>query len=232
MFTNKNAIFEFKSLTEREQITQSSGWSNRYIFSKLLTYRARLVDQKFRKRESLNYTLYQTTPCIQLIEVPKSECICDIGDNCTILRSKYIIPKSIIPIKQVTNTTNNKQYSLTDINLVKYRTNTPFSSLNSKTLYYLQDTGKGDYLYIITQNPLLEKIVLTSIFENPLEVQTYIDCEGNIPFPKLSYYDYEFKLDRAGFTTILEMMFQLDFKLKLSAVQDKVNDSQFTTDSR
>lgn len=232
MFTNREAIFEFKSLTEREQITQSSGWSNRYIFSKLLTYRSRLISQKFAKKETLNYSLYQTTPCIKLVSVPKSECVCDISDDCTLLRSKYPIPKSIIPIKQVTNTSNNKQYTLTDVNLLKYRVNTTFKSLNNKTICYFQDIGKGDYLYIVTQNPLLEQIVITSIFENPLEVQTYLDCEEKIPFPKLSYYDYEFKTDRANFTTILEMIFQLDFKLKLASVQDKVNDAQFTTDSK
>lgn len=232
MFTNKEAIFEFKSLTEREQITQSSGWSNRYIYNKLLTYRARLISQKFQKRETLNYSLYQTTPCIKLIDVPISECVCDIGDGCTLLRSEHPIPKSIIPIKQITNTTNNKQYSIVDINVVKYRTNTPFASLNNKTLCYFQDNGKGDYLYVITQNPLLEQLVATSIFENPLEIQTYGDCQGNIAFPNLSYHDYEFKLDRAGFTTVLELIFQFDFKIKLSAIQDKVNDSQFSNDTK
>src|SRR6478736_6033932 len=37
-------------------------------------------------------TLYTTIPCLEMIEVPISEC-CDYTDDCTIARTKYKLPR-------------------------------------------------------------------------------------------------------------------------------------------
>ena len=90
--------------------------------------------------------------CISLIEVPVDECICNVADDCCVYRSKYLVPKSIIPYEFVSNTDNSTSYSRIDTKTIRFKTNTRYKSLNEKSSYYTLDNGTGDYVYIISKN--------------------------------------------------------------------------------
>lgn len=224
MITNKDAIYQYKHLSDQGQLSSSNGWSDVWVYNELLKYRARLIKQKHEQRIPISDYTYQSTPCLELIEVPRSECICDIEDDCTLLRTRYPVPKTIIPFKAIVNTANNKEYTIVDVSKVRFRSQTRFKGITQKAFAYINDTGTGNHIYLVTNNPLHNRIVGIGAFENPLEVQTYPDCEGKIPFPCREFYDYEFKVDESMYTTIKEMILQINYKLKYGPI-DQHNDN-------
>ena len=208
MFTNKQAIYQIKDNTETHQTSDRNPISDRWVYWEVLKLRSLLIKQKWEQNRFINSINYQEI-CVPMIEVLASECDCapELLAGCTsIYRSAIPLPKSVIPIQQVSNSDNSKEYSAQDSSTMRFKTNTRFSYLNKKSFYFVQDTGKGDYLYIKTDNPEFAKAKVRSIFEYPLEAQTYPQCDGTIPFPCRSFYDYEMKIDEAVYATLEKMM--------------------------
>jgi len=225
VITNIEGIYQIKDLFHKNQISQDNTESDRWIFREILKYRSSLVSQKFKQRDFLNNLLYQEI-CISLIEVPVDECICNVADDCCVYRSKYLVPKSIIPYEFVSNTDNSTSYSRIDTKTIRFKTNTRYKSLNEKSSYYTLDNGTGDYVYIISKNHLLQNVKVKTIFENPLEAQLYPDCNGKIQFPCRSAYDYEFKTDMGLFATVKQLILRDYGKLIMNGPNDHISDSR------
>lgn len=205
MLTIKEAIYQIKSLFHKEQIADDNGESDRWLYREILKYRSLLIRQKWEQRGFINQANFQEI-CFQLEERPIEECMCTVENNCTLFRSKHIIPKSIIPYDLVTNSDYSKEYFRNDTNISRFRKNTRYAAINKKGFFYTLDQGMGDYLFILSENPLLESGKVKSIFENPLDAQMYPDCAGNIKYPCRSGYDYEMKVDTDLFTIIKQMI--------------------------
>jgi len=223
MFTNKKAIYQLKDLAERAHTSLSSGFSDRWIFKEILKYRARLIKQKYRQGISLMQSNFQESLCYNLIEVPKSDCVCSLSPDCTLYRTETIVPKTIIPLKSVYNPSNSKQYQYSDISKLRFRATTRYKGLANKSFYYISDQGKGDYIYVVSENPLLRNIITSGIYENPLEIQTMKNCEGIQNFPCRSFYDYEMRIDESLFTTVQEMVVKNWWSLKMTNPLDLEN---------
>lgn len=121
-------------------------------------------------------TLFTTIPCLELIEVPISEC-CDYVDDQTIARSKFKLPRisegnyqyliqgvySINALggtgKKIKEITVNRYMNLLKLPLVK------------KEEYYMIVNG---YLYVT--NPLIQQVRLVAFFEE--------DVPNEIMFPE------------------------------------------------
>jgi len=121
-------------------------------------------------------TLFQTIPCVELIEVPISEC-CDYVSECTIARSKYKIPRiaegnyqyiiqGIWSINALSGTTK----KLDEITINRY-VNLLKLPLIKKTTYYMI---VNDYLYVT--NPFLKAVRIAAFFEE--------DIPNEIMFPE------------------------------------------------
>ena len=121
-------------------------------------------------------TLFQTIPCVELIEVPISEC-CDYVSECTIARSKYKIPRiaegnyqyiiqGIWSINALSGTTK----KLDEITINRY-VNLLKLPLIKKTTYYMI---VNDYLYVT--NHFLKAVRIAAFFEE--------DIPNEIMFPE------------------------------------------------
>ena len=91
-------IQRVQSLYSKGVQSDNSRLSSRHIYSKLLTSRSKLLHQKLSKRQKISQFNYQTLPCVELIEAPKNECPCLPPVGCTILKSKYPLPKVLVSL--------------------------------------------------------------------------------------------------------------------------------------
>lgn len=133
-------------------------------------------------------TLFTTIPCLELIEVPISEC-CEYVDECTIARSKFKIPRIsegnyqyLIQGVWSINALGGRGKKLKEITVNRY-INLLKLGIVKKDVYYMI---VNDYLYIT--NPLLKLVRLAAFFED--------DVPNDIMFPDCScgtaYTDDEF----------------------------------------
>lgn len=191
---NRETIYAFKTLVaDKTQISDDNGWSNRLIYFYLLRYRAKLIREKVLKGESLSHWNYQTIDCIPLKEVDLNECPCAPASGCTFLKTEYPIPKPLNRLKSVTSIDGQITYTFVEWERLKSKINSRISA-QSKTAYYTIKTRKeGTYLYLY--NDVHKKFITCSgVFENPLEVQYYPSCNGEIDHCKKPL-DQEFILD-------------------------------------
>src|SRR6185436_616881 len=67
--------------------------TDRVIYSEIRNCTFLLVKRETNLRKLwATDTIFTTIPCLQMVEVPISEC-CDFVDNCTISRTKFKIPR-------------------------------------------------------------------------------------------------------------------------------------------
>jgi len=123
-------------------------------------------------------TLFTTIPCLEMVEVPISEC-CEYADPCTVARTKFKLPRIsegnyqyVIQGVYSINAMGGKGKKLKEITVNRYL-NTLKLRLIKKESYFWISNG---YLYV--SNPLLKSIRLVALFEEdvPNEIM-YPDCE-------------------------------------------------------
>ena len=123
-------------------------------------------------------TLFTTIPCLEMVEVPISEC-CEYTDPCTVARTKFKLPRIsegnyqyVIQGVYSINAMGGKGKKLKEITVNRYL-NTLKLRIIKKESYFWISNG---YLYV--SNPLLKSIRLVALFEEdvPNEIM-YPDCE-------------------------------------------------------
>jgi len=127
-------------------------------------------------------TVFTTIPCLEMVEVPISEC-CEYVDECTVARSKYKLPKIsegnyqyVIQGVYSINAMGGKGKKLKEITINRY-VNLLKLPIIKKEEYYWIING---YLYV--SNPLLESIRVAALFEEdvPNEIM-YPECGCGSP---------------------------------------------------
>jgi hypothetical protein len=128
-------------------------------------------------------TIFTTIPCLQMIEVPISEC-CDYADPCNIARSKLHLPRIcegnyqyLIQGVYSINAMRGKATKLKEITINRYINLLKLPIIKKEEYYWISN----DYLYIT--NPMIQKIRISALFEEdvPNEIM-YPECEcGEAP---------------------------------------------------
>lgn len=122
-------------------------------------------------------TVFTTIPCLELVEVPISEC-CDFADPCTVARTKFKLPRIaegnyqyIIQGVYSINAMSGRGTKIKEITINRY-VNLIKLPIVKKQEYYWISNG---YLYV--SNPLLQAIRLVALFEEdvPNEIM-YPEC--------------------------------------------------------
>lgn len=110
-------------------------------------------------------TLFTTIPCLEMIEVPISEC-CDYQDPCTVARTKYKIPRIsegnyqyLIQGVYSINAMGGKGTKLKEITVNRYTNLLKLPIIKNEEYYWIIN----DYLYV--SNPMLQAIRLSACFE-------------------------------------------------------------------
>lgn len=111
-------------------------------------------------------TLFTTLPCLEMIEVPISEC-CDYVDPCTIARSRFKLPRItegnyqyIIQGVYSINAMSGQGKKLKEITVNRYVNLLKLPIIKNESYYWIME----GYLYI--SNPLLKAIRISALFED------------------------------------------------------------------
>lgn len=110
-------------------------------------------------------TLFTTIPCLEMIEVPISEC-CDYQDPCSVARTKFKIPRIsegnyqyLIQGVYSINAMGGTGTKLKEITINRYTNLLKLPVIKKEQYYWILN----DYLYI--SNPMLQAIRLSACFE-------------------------------------------------------------------
>ena len=127
-------------------------------------------------------TLFTTIPCLEMVEVPISEC-CDYVDPCSVARSKYKLPRIsegnyqyVIQGVYSINAMSGQGKKLKEITINRYINLLKLPIIKKEEYYWISN----GYLYV--SNPLLQAIRLVALFEEdvPNEI-LYPPCGCGTP---------------------------------------------------
>jgi len=193
MKTIKVLIQRVQSLYSKGVQSDDSRLRPRHIYSILQSVRATLLKRKSSSRDHFSDWEKQVIHCVELIKAEAHECPCVPPKGCTILRSKYKIPKPLSvkgkdTIESVSTITGSILFSKTSWEEKKYKSGNKYTSGTPD--YYI----RGEYLYLTSQT-FLKVIAISGVFEDPIQVQSFIglckedciDCEDCIAYQDLLF---------------------------------------------
>lgn len=122
-------------------------------------------------------TLFTTLPCLEMVEVPISEC-CDYVDPCSIARSRFKLPRIaegnyqyIIQGVYSINAMSGQGKKLKEITINRYINLLKLPVIKNEEYFWIQN----EYLYV--NNPLLKAIRISALFENDVPNELlYPEC--------------------------------------------------------
>ena len=110
-------------------------------------------------------TLFTTIPCLEMVQVPISEC-CDYQDPCTVARTKYKLPRIsegnyqyLIQGVYSINAMSGQGKKLKEITINRYLNLLKLPIIKNQEYYWIVN----NYLYV--NNPLLQAIRFAACFE-------------------------------------------------------------------
>jgi len=127
-------------------------------------------------------TLFTTIPCLEMVEVPLSEC-CEYVDSCTIARSKFKLPRIsegnyqyVIQGVYSINAMGGTGGKFKEITVNRYINLLKLPIIKNESYFWILN----DYLYVT--NPLLQKARISAFFEEdiPNEIM-YPECDCGSP---------------------------------------------------
>lgn len=154
----------------------SNGLPDRnYIIFKILEYRALYIRRDVEKNLFISNQIEQDLGCLDLEDVDAADC-CDVEIGCTVKRTVDTIPTTIrfnykdaiTYVGSIDKTTSFKIIRPYDARWAKFNKYT-----NKGNRAYLLN----DKLYVISGNPLLDKINVRGVFYDPRDVRPFI-CDG------------------------------------------------------
>jgi len=122
-------------------------------------------------------TLFTTIPCLELVEVPISEC-CDFVDPCTVARTKFKLPRIcegnyqyLIQGVYSINAMSGQGKKLKEITINRYLNLLKLPIIKNEQYYWISN----GYLYV--NNPLLQAVRIAAFFEEdvPNEIM-FAEC--------------------------------------------------------
>lgn len=143
----------------------------RHIYNKLLSVRGAILLQQSKKRQKISEWSYQLIPCIEVIDVPLTECPCVPSNNCVVKRTKYPLPKPITSLMG-----HNIDWILSLDGTIRFDESSRREMLHVKGNRYTST----DYRYIIERGYAylygrnIPKVVQAKMLcEDPMEAETF-----------------------------------------------------------
>lgn len=164
--------------------------SDRYIANELMRTNVKLVMQQLKKRSGLNSpTLFTTLKCIELEEVPLSEC-CEYQGECTVSKSKRRLPRIVsaknnLVVQGVWSPDKRYQYKETNPN--RYANYLKLGYKKESKFFWMQD----GYLYI--SDPMIQYITISAFFWDPVDPVLHDCTASNTTVCPSNPLDLEFK---------------------------------------
>ena len=180
MATLRKLVSDVRSM--HKMLSTDSLITDRVIASEVRNNSIMLIKRETNLRKLwATSTLFTTIPCLEMMQVPISEC-CDYQDPCTVARTKYKIPRIsegnyqyLIQGVYSINAMGGTGTRLKEITINRYTNLIKLPIIKKESYYWILN----DYLYI--SNPLLQSIRLAACFESevPNEIMYPDDGCGN-----------------------------------------------------
>lgn len=205
--------------------------SSQLVFNKMLSVRSKLMTQSLNKKQAMGQWLYETLPCVEMIEVPIHQCPCLPVGNCMILRSKHKIPSPLTGLSNdMIRSVNTIDFShkIDAITLNAYQAQRGAKYTSKKMNYFVQD----EYLYISTPTKI-KVVMVTGMFEDVLAVEKFkglCDCQDCVDC--LDYKEIEFPIGLDQVDTMVELISAELVVLYKQISPDNLNNSIEDTQSK
>ena len=175
-------------------------------------------------------TLFTTIPCLEMIQVPISEC-CDYTDPCTISRSKYKLPpisegnyQYLIQGVYSINAAGGTAKKFKEITINRYLNLLKLPIIKNEAYYWIQN----DYLYIT--NPLLKLARISAFFETDVPNTITYGCTSVAPIDLTEYcknpLDKEYGVPGYLEKQVLELTSQKLLQTYFRINDDKTSDNK------
>ena len=207
--------------------------TDRVILSEIRNVSSLLIKRETNLRKLwATDTLFTTIPCLEMIEVPISEC-CNYVDECTIARTKFKIPQLaegnyqyVIQGVYSINALSGKGKKLKEITVNRYINLLKLPVIKNEEYYWITN----DYLYVT--NPMVQSIRLVAYFEQDVPndiMYPECGCGNNVSDEEYckNPLDKEFPipgyLERQTLDLVSQKLLQTYFSLKTDISQDGVD---------
>ncbi len=231
MATRRNLVSTVRA--SHKLLSTDSMLSDRAIFAEIKNSAILLIKRETNLRKLwATDTLFETIPCLELIEVPISEC-CEYVDECSVARSKHKLPRIsegnyqyVIQGVYSINALGGKGKKLKEVTVNRYL-NLMKLPIIKKDIYYWIIDG---YLYI--SNPLLHAVRMAAFFEEDVANEVmFPECDCGKKWTDDEYcqnpLDKEFALPGYLEKQALEMasatLLNTYFRLKSDQTQNQVD---------
>jgi hypothetical protein len=176
MSTGRKLVSDVRSI--HKLLSSDSLITDRVILSEIRNNSLLLIKRETNLRKLwATDTLFTTIPCLEMVEVPISEC-CDYVDECTIARTKFKIPEIaegnyqyVIQGVYSINVLGGKGKKLKEITVNRYINLLKLPVVKKEEYFWITN----GYLYV--NNPMIKSIRFVAFFEEdvPNEV-LYPEC--------------------------------------------------------
>lgn len=181
--------------------------------------RSMMINQAIQKRQDISDVWIQTIGCLALTEVDVSEC-CEVTTDCYMLRSEVQLPPTIETdgINMIMNVAGiDGSTVIAKINPFRARFRAYNKFVKNTPGWYL----KNRYLYITNSDLSLGMVSLKGIFENPLDLNSFVDCSNQSCITLESEYPMSLKMAN----DVTNYIFNTKIKPYMSSNQDTKNNA-------
>lgn len=182
--------------------SDDSRLTSRHIYNKMVSVRTVLITQRLKKKQRISPWNYQTLPCVELETVPASECPCVAPVGCSIVRSKFPLPRPLAglsdyAIQSVTTIERSVKIDSITLNAVNSLKGNKYSA--KKTNYFILN----GYLYLTTYD-VIGVVSVVGLFEDPIEAILFEGYCTTTPIC-IDYPSVEFIIDTDLIDTLVEL---------------------------
>lgn len=220
--TLNQLVFDIYNTKRAGVLSDDDNISERLIEFWIRNVRSLLIRQDYQKKRSLSENIIQSLGCVLLELVDKSTCCDSITADCNILRSTQRIPQPIeVDQKDLITRIGPIDLSTHGYSIIPY-SRVPYVGSNKYTRFFTRAFVKDNYVYVMTNNDLLEYINVQGVFEDPVEVKNFSHCDG-LP----CYTDNDsYPISSWMIPAIKEIILKSDFAMTSIAGVDNTNDSK------
>ena len=183
MATGRKLVSDVRAM--HKLLSTDSLITDRAIFSEIKNNTLLLIKRETNLRKLwATSTLFTTLPCLELEEVPISEC-CDYVDPCSVARTKLKLPKIaegnyqyLIQGVYSINAMSGKGKKLKEITINRYLNMLKLPVIKKEEYYWIVD----GYLYV--NNPFLKAVRIAAYFEEDVPNELLYPeccCGENLP---------------------------------------------------